>query len=278
MRTGSNPNLKTSGSRTAGLLTALYDSAHTTFTTAEAAEITGLATPLASSLLHKARKRGLVSQVKRGLFVIVPAELGSSTEYFGNPYLIVRYLVGDAPYFLSHGTAMELHRIVTQPQLVICVSSTKRIPNQVLHGTAYRFVLVKPKDFFGHKKHWIAKQEPVEISDLERTVLDGLRHPELCGGITDVAKGIWMRHEDIHIAKLLEYAGCLNVGSVYRRLGYLLELFDMATETELHSLRKLLTATYAPLDPTLPREGAHLAKWRLQLNIPAEELLAVRST
>jgi predicted transcriptional regulator of viral defense system len=234
--------------------------------------------PLASSLLHKARKRGLVSQIKRGLFVIVPPELGSSAEYAGNPYLVTRYLVDDTPYFLSHATAMELHRMVTQPQFVIFVSSTKRILKQTLHGTQFRFVLIKRKDLFGDTKHWITKQEPVEISDLERTILDGLRHPEYCGGITDVAKGLWMRHTDMQIAKLIEYAKRLNVGSIYRRLGYLLELFGIATEAELQALRNTLTATYVPLDPSLPSEGSHLAKWRLQLNIPPEELLAARST
>jgi predicted transcriptional regulator of viral defense system len=262
----------------ASLLMALYDSGRTMFTTAEAARITGLTVPLASSLLHKARKRGLVSQLKRGLFVIVPPELGSSAEYAGNPYLIARYLVGDAPYYLSHTSAMELHRMVTQPQFVIFVSSTKRLPKQTLHGTQFRFVFMKTKDFFGNTKHWVTKQESVEISDLERTVLDGLRHPEYCGGITDVAKGLWMRHADISLTKLLDYANCLHVGSIYRRLGYLLELFSIATEAELRSLRNSLTATYVPLDPSLPSEGPHVAKWGLQLNIPAEELLAVRNT
>ena len=262
----------------AGLLAALYDSSHTTFTTAQAAEITGLTVPLASSLLHKARKRGLLTQIKRGLFVIVPAELGSSSEYFGNPYLLASYLADDAPYFLSHATAMEVHRMVTQPQFVVFVSSTKRILRQTLHGTQFRFVLVRPRHFFGHTKHWITKQDSVEMSDLERTVLDGLRHPELCGGVTDVAKGLWMRHTDIRVSRLLDYAKRLRVGSVYRRLGYLLELFSLATDVELQLLRKTLTATYARLDPALPSEGPHLAKWRLQLNVPAEELLAVRST
>ncbi len=261
----------------ANLIMALYDSGRTMFTTAEAAQITGLTVAIASSLLHKARKRGLVSRLKRGLFVIVPPELGSSGEYSGNPYLIARYLTDHAPYFLSHATAMEVHRMVTQPQFVIFVSSTKRIPKQMLHGTQFRFVLVKQKDFFGTTKHWVTKQESVEISDLERTVLDGLRHPAYCGGITDVAKGLWMRHGDLRVAKLLDYANRLHVGSVYRRLGYLLDLLGMATEAELLSLRNSLTATYVLLDPALPNEGSHVAKWRLQLNIPAEELLAVRS-
>jgi predicted transcriptional regulator of viral defense system len=278
MRINNNPGLKTTRSRMANLLMALYDSGHTMFTTAEAAQNTGLTHPLTSSLLHKARKRGLVSQLKRGLFVIVPPELGSSAEYAGDPYLIARYLAGHAPYFLSHASAMELHRMVTQPQFVIFASSSKRIPKQTLHGTQFRFVLLKSKDFFGNTKHWVTKQESVEISDLERTILDGLRHPEYCGGITDVAKGLWMRHDDVCVAKLIDYAHRLDVGSIYRRLGYLLDLFGIGTDAERQSLRTALTATYVPLDPSLPSEGSHTAKWRLQLNIPAGELFAVRST
>lgn len=262
----------------ASLIVGLYESGRTVFTIAEAAQITGLTIPLTSSLLHKARKRGLVSQLKRGLFVIVPPELGRSTEYSGNPFLVARYLADDAPHFLSHATAMELHRMVTQPQFVIFVSSTKRIPQQTLHGTQFRFVLIKPNHFFGSTKHWVTKQESVEISDLERTILDGLRHPAYCGGVTDVAKGLWMRHTDMRAPKLIEYAKRFNVGSIYRRLGYLLELFGIATEAELQSLRNTLTDTYVPLDPSLPNEGSHLAKWRLRLNVAPEELLAARST
>ena len=273
-----NLSLRTARSQIAKLLAALYDSGRTTFTTTDAVRITGLKPPLASSLLHKAGKRGLVSQLKRGLFVIVPPELGTSVQYSGNPYLVARYLAGAAPYFISHGSAMELHRMVTQPQFVVFVSSPKRIPKQTVHGTQFRFVLLKPKHFFGTTKYWVTKQESVEISDLERTILDGLLHPEYCGGITDVAKGLWMRHADVRVEKLLDYADRLDVGSVYRRLGYLLEIFGIATETELQLLQKSLTTTYVPLDPILPREGPHLAKWRLQINVPPEELRAVRST
>jgi predicted transcriptional regulator of viral defense system len=116
MRDNHNSNLETTRERMANLLMALYDLGRTTFTTAEAAQITGLTVPLASSLLHKVRKRGLVSRLKRGLFVIIPLELGSSVEYAGNPYLIARYTATDAPYCLSHASAMELHRMVTQSQ------------------------------------------------------------------------------------------------------------------------------------------------------------------
>ncbi len=262
----------------ARLLTALHDRSQTTFTLRDVEKITGLQSNLASSLIHKAANRGLVSRLKRGLFVIVPAELGSATEYSGNPYLVARQLAGDAPYFISHASAMELHRMVTQPQLVLFTSSTKRIANRTLQATEFRFVLVKQAHFFGTTKHWITKQECVHVSDLERTVIDGLRQPEYCGGIVDVARALWIRHQDIQPEKLVDYAVRLRVGAVIRRLGYLLELYAIAPEAMLEELRDALTQTYVQLDPTLPTEGRHLARWRLQLNITAQELEAIRAT
>ena len=271
-------SLRTVGLRTAPLLNALYDRSQTTFTLADAVEITGLSPASASSLLHKAAKRGLVSRLKRGVWVLVPPQLGSATEYAGNPYLIAPRLVGDAPNFLSHATAMEIHRMVTQPQFVTFTSTTKRVQNRTLNGTEFHFVLIKPNHFFGTTKHWATKQESVAISDLERTVIDGLRQPEYCGGVTEVAKGLWMRHADMQPARLVDYALRLGIGAVIRRLGYLLELYRIAPEEKLARLRQRLTATYQSLDPLLPREGPHVARWRLQVNISPEELEGVRGT
>ena len=278
MSTNYNSGLKTVGPRMAQVLTALHDRSQTTFTLRDVEKITGLRSKLASSLLHKAANRGLIFRLKRGVFVIVPAELGSTTEYPGNPYLVARQLAGDAPYFISHASAMELHRMVTQPPLVVFASSTKRIPTRTLQGTEFRFVLVKRAHFFGTTKHWATKQQVVDVSDLERTVIDGLRQPEYCGGVADVAKALWMRHQDIQAAKLVDYALRLRVGAVIRRLGYLLELYAIAPEAQLKKLRDLLTETYVRLDPTLPMEGPHLARWRLQLNIAPQELQAIRAT
>ena len=103
-----------------------YDRSQSTFTLADAQAITGLSSHLASSLLHKAVRRGLMSRLQPGLFVIVPPELGSATEYSGDPYLTARKLAGSAPCFLSHASAMEIHRMVTKPQLAVFASSANK--------------------------------------------------------------------------------------------------------------------------------------------------------
>jgi predicted transcriptional regulator of viral defense system len=112
---------------------------------------------LASSLLHKAVHRGLISRLKPGLFVIIPPELGSTSDYAGDPYVAAKRLAGSAPCFVSHASAMEIHRMVTQPQLAVFASSAKRLRSRMVHGTEFRFVFVKPEHYFGAVKQWVTK-------------------------------------------------------------------------------------------------------------------------
>jgi predicted transcriptional regulator of viral defense system len=273
-----NQQLKTVGPQTAHLIATLYDRAQTTFSNADVASITGLAANSARSLIRKAEARGLVTRLMPGLFVLVPPELGRESEFSGNPYLTARAMVDGADYYISHSSAMELHRMVTQPQFTIFTSTTKRLRQRTLQGTEFRFVFVQPEQMFGVGTHWITKQDAVRTSDLERTLVDGLRQPEYCGGIVDVAKGLWMRHADLKTSRIIEYALRLRVGSVIRRLGYLLELYRLSPELELERLRSALTVTYSLLDPVMPKEGPYLSRWRLRLNVAPEELDAIRST
>ena len=187
-------------------------------------------------------------------------------------------MVGGAEYYISHSSAMELHRMVTQPQFTVFTSTPKRLRPRTIHGTKFRFVFLQAEHLFGLTTQWITKQDSVRISDLERTLIDGLRQPEYCGGITEVAKGLWMRREDLKTSRIVEYALRLRVGSVIRRLGYLLELYRLAPEPELQRLRSALTVTYALLDPVMPKEGPRMARWRLRLNVAPEELEGIRST
>lgn len=269
---------KTIGPRTAQLITALYESGQTTFTHANVESITGLPAASARSLIRHAVARGIISRLQPGLFVLVPPELGRTTEFAGNPYVIARQLVTGAGYFISHASAMELHQMVTQPQFVIFTSTTKRLRNRIIHGTEFRFILVRQEHLFGVVTHWISKQEPVRISNVERTVIDGLHQPAYCGGITEVAKGLWMRRQEIQPGRLIDYAFRIGNGAVIRRLGYLLDHYQIATRDELDQLHCALTTTYALLDPALPAEGAYLSRWRLRVNVPPVELDAVRRT
>ncbi|NQW84762.1 MAG: transcriptional regulator [Alcaligenaceae bacterium] len=271
-----NLQTKTLGPRAAQLFIELNELRRSTFTLTDVSSITHLSSAAARNLVHKAQQRGLVTRLKPGLYNLVPFDLGRATEHIDSPYLIARELVGAAPYFLSHGTALELHRMVTQPNLTVYVSCTRRVRPQTVGGYDFRFIHIISEQEFGVTKHWIDKERFVLISDRERTIIDGLRHTAFVGGITEVAKGLWMKRDVLSVERLVDYAQRLGVGAVVRRLGYLLEHFGLADAAALDPLHAMLTATYQRLDPLLPAEGTFLSRWRLQLNVTPEELDAVR--
>lgn len=269
---------KTLGPRSALLVTALHEQGRPIFTLADAQGITGLKDTSARTLVHKLVGRGVATRLRPGVFQLVPPELGRESEYLGNPYVVARELMGGKPYYLSHASAMDIHNMVTQPQLVVCVTSPKPMRGRSVLGTEFRFIRCKPDHFFGITDHWVNKQEKISVSDLERTVLDGLRQPEYCGGVTEVAKGLWIRRADLDVARLVEYALRLNVGAVMRRLGFLLEVYDIGTASDRERLREHVTETYSPLDPVMPPQGKYTGRWHLRLNVDPDELRAVIGT
>ncbi|MFB3143930.1 MAG: type IV toxin-antitoxin system AbiEi family antitoxin [Candidatus Methylomirabilales bacterium] len=278
MRRNMKKTIKTLGPQAAGLVTTLYERNQTLFGVADIEAITGLSNTSARSFVRTLVERGLVTRLKPGLFILVPFEMGKDNEFAGDPYLVASALAGGTGYYLSHGTAMEIHQMVTQPQLVVYVSTSVRLQSRLIMGTEFRFITCKKKSFFGIIDYWATKQKTVKVSDIERTVIDGLRQPEYCGGLTEVAKGLWMQREKVSPERLMRYAIRLNVGAVIRRLGFLLELYEVATDEITKALRDRLTNTYAPLDPVLPGQGKHLHRWRLRLNVEPDELRSVVRT
>jgi len=269
---------KTLGRQTSRLFVELNERGKTTFSLRDVEQITKLRGSSARSLIFKAEKRGLITRLRPGLYTLVPFELGRATEYIGDPYVIAKELCASYGYFLSHASAMELLRMVTQPQLIIYVSTSVRKPPRTIHGYEYRFVTVKPYHFFGLTEVWITKQQAIKVSDRERTILDGLRQPEYAGGIPEVARALWMSRSELKLDRLLDYAHRLRSGALTRRLGFLLEIYKVAPPVKLERLRRELTATYDRLDPSLPKSGRFEARWRLQLNIDKSELEAIPHT
>ncbi|MCR4309390.1 MAG: transcriptional regulator [Deltaproteobacteria bacterium] len=240
-------------------------------------KVTGLSPKSARNFIAKVVSRGLATRLKPGLFILVPFELGREREYLGNPYLVAREIAGGKEYYLSYASAMDLHGMVTQPRLIVYTSATKPIRPRIILGTEFRFVRCKPRHLFGLIDHWVDKTEKVRVSDLDRTVIDGLKHPEYCGGFSEVARGFWMRRDDFQPKLLVDYALQLGVGAVIRRLGFLLEVCEVQAPDEIARLRSELTATYHLLDPVLPPGGKFFSRWRLRLNVSPDEIRMLRS-
>ena len=270
---------KTLGPQAANLVAELHERSKVVFSHADVEDITGLKPKSARNFVAALVRRGVATRLKPGLFILVPFELGREREYAGNPYVVARELVGAGEYYLSHASAFDLHQMVTQPQLAVYVTAPKAVRPRTVLGTEFKFVRCPAEHLYGVEDRWVTGTEQVKVSDLERTIVDGLKQPDYCGGITEVAKGFWMRRDAVDVGKLVGYALRMDVGAVIRRLGFLIELFELqGADQEVARLREPLTATYCSLDPTLPAEGRFVARWKLRLNVSPEEILSVVRT
>ena len=264
---------KTLGPRSAELFTALHQRRTLVFTPSDAYDILNQSRQATvRRVLDQMVDRGLVTRLEPGLYNLVPFELGDATYHVEDPLLIVRTMMADRPYFISHAAAMEVHGLLTQPNLVVTVTSPAFMRSKTIAGIEFRFIRCLPSQVFGTTTHRVGGVDDVIVSNVERTIVDGLRRPDLCGAMTEVAKAMWIARRSIDPALLITYARTLGTGAALRRLGYLLELYGIVSKTDLALIRSSLTPTYDRFDPTLPAEGVHVARWRLQMNVSSDEL------
>ena len=263
---------KTLGAESAHLLTGLASQGKMVFSIEDALHTGGKSYANTIQTLHRLTKAGWLVRLNAGKYAIVPLEAGDETIPAASRLIIARELVGSAPYYVSHDSALEVHNMLTRPVTTVTVSTTRRLLNRTVLRVPYRFVAAKPENLWGYGPEWVMPDEQVQVSDLERTILDGLARPDLCAGVSEVASGLWMRKEDMDWEKLVSYAHRLGNQAVAKRLGYLLELFELAPAPILEELRDLVGPSYALLDPLLPVEGPYLARWRLRVNLDPEIL------
>jgi len=264
---------KTLGPKTALLFTKLADQDQLVFDLATAAKLMEVDRPHAVGILHAASKRGLITPIRRGLYNLVPFEMGSTDFHLTNRYAIVAASMQGRPYYFSHVSAMDLHGLLTQPSFEVYVSTPHRLPTRNIAGAVVHFVATRKSQFFGFIPYDLGNKQGIFISDLERTLIDGFAHSDYCGGLVEVAKAIFMAKSRINFPKLISYAKSLKTGALIRRMGFVLETMKLADEAILAELKAQLPAGVVKLDPTLPAEGQYNLKWGLRLNVSAEELL-----
>lgn len=210
---------KTLGPVSAELLLKLSAEGKSMFSIADALAITEKSYQATAALLSQlVRKKWLVRLVP-GKYLIVPLEAGLESIPMADRYAMAREVLGELPYYVSHYSALELHQMTTQPINVVHVTVPRQRASRMIGGTFYRFIYANSRAFWGAEPLWVDDQDPVQVSNLEKTLLDCAAQPHLCGGIGELAKGLWLRKGDSHSNRLVTYAKRLNHKAATKRLG-----------------------------------------------------------
>ncbi|MCK4543984.1 transcriptional regulator [candidate division WOR-3 bacterium] len=269
---------KTLGKKSAYLISTLYEQNQTIFRLKDIRDILNTDAASAINFARKLVNRHIVTRLKPGLFIIINYDLGMTNEFIGNEYIIAKELINNNNYYISHFSAMEIHGMITQPQFTVYAVCIKKIRPVKIHGIEFKFISINENEYFGYEPYWVTKQDKILISNLEKTIVDGFKNPQYCGGITEISKGIWINQKKINVDKLINYCLKIKRGSVIRRLGYIMDIYNIVNIDKLIVLQKQLTNTYSKLDPSLPANGKYLKKWRIQINVSKDELLKAIKT
>jgi len=216
-----------------------------------------------------AKKKWLIP-LGRGRYLISPLSAGVEGKWTEHGYIIAAHLV--EPYYIAYWNALNFYGYTEQTPMSTTVATTKRVKNRTILNSKYFFVALKKSKFFGIIGNKIGGAL-VKFSDKEKTIIDCLDHPEYCGGISEVAKGLRNAAKEISFEKLVGYAEKMNNGAIFKRLGYLLEELRVEIpEALMKRIKSRVSKGYSYLDPVMPKKGRHNSKWNLIININEKRL------
>ncbi len=274
MTVGTKPKQSLVGIELVRLLAYEGDRIFTTDRARQLAPRVGLKDSYLVEALHHLRRNNWIVPLRRGLYA-----LSSMVPGVANIHELEVAAALVSPAMISHWSAMNYHGLTEQiPRDVFVLTTTDTwIPRSMkdraarsvsgfpVGNTLYRFIQVKPDRFFGGGQRWIGEVR-VSITDLERTLLDGLSMPRYCGGFAEVLHAVQVGMDQLNIELISDYAVRLGVTTA-KRLGWVLESQGVP-RSELAVLAELPVKGYCKLDPTGPRKGSCNSRWMVQENLP----------
>lgn len=160
----------------------------------------------------------------------------------------------------------------------VFVVTPKRKKRRVLEfgNITYEFVTLSRKKFFGFVEEQIDKTK-FNVSSKEKTIVDGIMHPQYNGGIPEVTKAMWNARKEVNWKIVLEMAESTRINVVLRRLGYVLEILEIETEISNLIMKQIKQYPYQFLDPTAIKNKIEYSnRYGLIINITKNELLGWR--
>lgn len=220
------------------------------------------------------RKRRL-KEIKNGTYLLVPARAGLEGYWSEDPWYIVPKLVDE--YYVGFWTAIKFWDMTEQIPHTVFIATPKRKKNRILKfsNQKLQFVTLSRKKFFGYVEYKLDENNHFNISSREKTIVDGLAHPEYCGGIVEVTKAMWYARQEIDWSSVYQLSKRIGINAVLRRLGYLLSVLDMQRGLFKKIRKEIIPYPYSFLDPSdVKIRTAYSKEYGLILNITREELLA----
>jgi len=218
----------------------------------------------AREIASRLTEKGWLDRLFPGTYLIIPLTAGEEAVYTTHEYLIAAHVA--EPMYIGYYSALSHHGLTEQVPRTVYVVTPTRAQSREIHGVPYRVTTVTERKFFGFEPTSI-EGTTVQVSDLEKTLVDCADHPEFCGGLRELATA--MRAADERGCAwdtVGEYLERLDNGAATKRIVYLADQLDIDLPAR-EELVASFTSGYSPLDPTRPDTGSTNSVYRLRVNV-----------
>jgi predicted transcriptional regulator of viral defense system len=219
----------------------------------------------AKRLAHWA-STGWLRRVRRGLYIPVPLEAENPAAWSEDALFLADVVW--APCYFTGWTAANHWGLTEQVFRTIVVKTTQRVRASRQRLLDHEFLLshVPTDKLWGVHVVW-RHDRRIQMADPTRTVVDILDEPALGGGIRhagDILVAYLAEHDG---KELLAYVDRLGNRTVFKRLGYLLDVLAQHRRDLADECRKRLPAGVSLLEPGRPSGGTLSGAWGLRINV-----------
>lgn len=258
---------------TAVLLNRLHRGFAGPFTVADAAEVLSMPPADARRLLARLARKRWLTRVRRGLYLAVPLDAVTPGEWVEDPWLVAAKAF--EPCYIGGWSAAEHWSLTEQlfRDVLVVTARNLRQRDHVLQGV--RFTVTRRRSEaleFGLRPVWRGTTR-VQVSDPSRTVIDVLDDPSIGGGIRHVADIVseYLRSDERDDDQLVSHGDRLGNRSVFKRLGWLLELLGQDGAL-IEACADRRSAGLVKLDPSVSSDGVIVRRWGLRVNVAIDPL------
>lgn len=142
----------------------------------------------------------------------------------------------------------------------------RRMP-EAIDGTPVLWSQTKPEWDFGYVVGYV-QGSPIYVTDLERTLLDGLRFPDRSGGPMEALR-MWKRAASrLRLDVLIDYTKRFDQTLLRQRVGFLLEHLRLTHPILQDWAKNSVRGSSAKLIANLDFSSDYSERWNLSINVP----------
>lgn len=234
--------------------------------------LTGMSEGYARKLLFNLSKKEALYRVAKGCYILIPPDMiANPSQFINDPCFIMDQLMGvfEEKYYVGYQSAAYIHGIAEQIPFTVSIAVQNQRRPLRIGSQKIEFRKVSISKFFGIERMKYSVSF-LNVSDLEKTIIDCLERYDLCGGIDEVTRTISNAVDRIDGKILIKYLERFGSKPLWHRLGFIL---DKLFQNDYRVNKKILSDIYShlsnkiyPLDPKVGSGGLS-KKWGIVENV-----------